>query len=398
MVTVNVFVRISLLYSFLVFLIPAANGHIVLKTPTPYGNPDTSPLEASGSNYPCKLPAGFNATNFQSVSSGSTFEATFSGTAVHNGGSCQFAVTKDMQPSKTSDFRVILSIEGGCPGLNGQTTSYQVTAVPELASGNWVATWVWYNNIGNREIYQNCFGLNVVGSTASEADFESLPPMALYNLEDFNSCKTVETYDVEFPNPGKYVIKGSGFKPQAPSGCGSKTGTVLDAGASGGMGPSGNSTGSSSSSGSSSADGGSASYTSTSSTTVMSTIYASSTSVESTVTESGQQTTATSSAAPYANSSAAGGAAPTTLATSISPAGAAPSTPAPAPGGNGNGTSGSGSATTQSCQTNGAVVCSSDGTLFGLCNFGVAVMESVSAGTKCTNGEVVRRSAKFGRS
>ncbi|KAK6345753.1 hypothetical protein TWF718_007660 [Orbilia javanica] len=46
--------------------------------------------------------------------------------------------------------------------------------------------------------------------------------------------------------------------------------------------------------------------------------------------------------------------------------------------------------TLDTCPTNGAIVCSSDGTKFYLCNFGRAVpMGSVAAGTYCKNGKIV---------
>lgn len=161
-----------------------------MRTPIPYGTPDTSPLEASGSNYPCKLDQvqEFNSSNVTPLKVGSSFEVSFSGTAVHNGGSCQFGLTKDLQPSKSSDFRVIMSILGGCPGLNAQTNKYNIPLPSEIPSGNYSLAWSWWNNVGNREMYQDCSPVSVEGGSATQSDFESLPPMALYNLDDFNSC------------------------------------------------------------------------------------------------------------------------------------------------------------------------------------------------------------------
>ena len=46
---------------------------------------------------------------------GSQQSLSFTGSAVHGGGSCQISLTKDLKPTKDTDFRVILSIEGGCP-------------------------------------------------------------------------------------------------------------------------------------------------------------------------------------------------------------------------------------------------------------------------------------------
>lgn len=41
-----------------------------------------------------------------------------------------------------------------------------------------------------------------------------------------------------------------------------------------------------------------------------------------------------------------------------------------------------------SCSPNGAVVCSADGSEFGICNFGRVVFQPVAAGTKCVDGEI----------
>ncbi|KAK6501033.1 hypothetical protein TWF506_003788 [Arthrobotrys conoides] len=50
--------------------------------------------------------------------------------------------------------------------------------------------------------------------------------------------------------------------------------------------------------------------------------------------------------------------------------------------------------TLDTCPTNGAIVCSPDGSKFYLCNFGRAVpMGSVAAGTYCSNGKIVTKGA-----
>lgn len=41
-----------------------------------------------------------------------------------------------------------------------------------------------------------------------------------------------------------------------------------------------------------------------------------------------------------------------------------------------------------SCAPNGAVICSKDGSEFGICNFGRVVFQPVAAGTKCVDGEI----------
>jgi hypothetical protein len=380
----------------LLFFVGAVSGHIRMTQPIPYGTPDTSPLKASGSDYPCKLQQvdGFNASTVTDLQVGSTFHVAFYGTAVHNGGSCQFSLTKDRQPSAKSSFKTIYSILGGCPGLNGQTTTYDIPVPSEVPSGDYSLSWSWYNNIGNRELYMNCAPVRISGSSASDSDFEGLPNMALYNLADYNTCKTVETYDVEFPNAGNYVEKGITYKPMAPAGCGSYKGTDVDAGAppsnnpqASGSGTNLGSAGAASStssnlpvSASSVAGGHSGLYTSTPCATVFSTVYASSTTdlVASTIIEPphpaethlatpsvtvpGLMTFLTLSATGVAPSNVSS----TTVTTSIP------------------------------CPPDRAIICASDGTQFGLCNFGTAIMQPVAAGTKCSNGQIINRSAKFG--
>ena len=72
----------------------------------------------------------------------------------------------------------------------------------------------------------NCATVSVSGSSASDSSFSGLPDMAVYNIAKKNQCKTAESFDVDFPNPGKYVDRKSD-KPQAPvgTGCGSGSGS-----------------------------------------------------------------------------------------------------------------------------------------------------------------------------
>jgi hypothetical protein len=139
-----------------VFFASKALGHISLQSPVPYGRPDTSPLNPSGSNFPCKTDNGFGISRVTKMKVGDSQTISFAGTAVHSGGSCQLSLTPGFRPTVDSDFKVILSIEGGCPGLNGQTTSYDYKIPEEVPNGNYSFGWTWYNNIGNREIYMNC--------------------------------------------------------------------------------------------------------------------------------------------------------------------------------------------------------------------------------------------------
>lgn len=44
--------------------------------------------------------------------------------------------------------------------------------------------------------------------------------------------------------------------------------------------------------------------------------------------------------------------------------------------------------TGSSCSSNGELVCSADGTQFGICNFGVVSFQAAAAGTKCVDGMI----------
>ena len=105
----------------------AVNGHMIMKTPTPFGGSslDNSPLTSS--NYPCKVtsdPSSFySGTTATEMAIGETQTLSFTGSAVHGGGSCQLAVTSDAAPDASTNWQVILSIESGCPSTDGTAAS-----------------------------------------------------------------------------------------------------------------------------------------------------------------------------------------------------------------------------------------------------------------------------------
>lgn len=200
-----------------------ASGHILMTNPVPYGkaNLDNSPLLADGSNFPCKMRSGvYDAQGASNVyAQGSTQQLSFQGTAVHGGGSCQVSVTTDAKPDKNSVWKVIKSIEGGCPA-KGQTGNmgnsanaevpfkYDFTVPKELASGNYTLAWTWFNKVGNREMYMNCAPLTVTGNSGTESFMNGLPDMFVANVG--NDCTTPDSKDVKFPNPGKAVEQLNG--------------------------------------------------------------------------------------------------------------------------------------------------------------------------------------------
>jgi hypothetical protein len=156
----------------------------------------------------------------------------FVGTAVHGGGSCQVSITYDAEPNENSVWKVIYSIEGGCPAKNavgnlGDDASkpvpdgYEFLVPAELPTGRATLAWTWFNKIGNREMYMNCAPVDIVGANAKrtveeddlvanltqvierrdQSFYNSLPDMFTANIG--KGCATIEGTDVVFPNPGE---------------------------------------------------------------------------------------------------------------------------------------------------------------------------------------------------
>lgn len=401
-------------------LFGSAQAHITMQNPVPFNELyDTAPMMASGSDFPCKRGAsqGYAAKAVANATVGQPIQLSFHGSADHNGGSCQIVLSKDdfSSLSPTSKFKVIYSIMGGCPGLNGAENSYSIPIPSEVPSGSYTMGWTWFNKVGNREMYMNCATMAISGGKGSDADFSSLPDMAVYNIASQNDCKTAETVDVQFPNPGKYVLTGPGFTPGPPTGScatGGTNSTIAPGNSTGGgsvVAPNGGSsvTGNpgagapsatsgagntasfddgqyhpnASGTGKATASVKASSATSAAATTLMATA--------SPTVEAPKAITAISAASPAPNS-ANGTSGPSSgfIGKTPLPPAAAPSggSPIPAP------------ATGNACSTDGAIVCSPDGTQFGLCNFGKVQFAAVSAGTRCVDGKVVGRRARKVRS
>ncbi|PTB78796.1 lytic polysaccharide monooxygenase [Trichoderma longibrachiatum ATCC 18648] len=207
-------------------LASAASAHMKMSNPVPYGQSglDNAPLKPDGSDFPCKI-GGSGSYNLEGASNvfaqGSTQQLSFVGSAVHGGGSCQVSVTTDAQPDKNSVWKVIKSIEGGCPaqdqvGNMGDNAAeidpykYNFTIPDELASGKYTLAWTWFNKVGNREMYMNCAPLTVTGSGGSSDFLNTLPDMFVANIFGDEKCNTVDDKDLEFPDPGTDVVRMNG--------------------------------------------------------------------------------------------------------------------------------------------------------------------------------------------
>jgi hypothetical protein len=358
---------------------PAAYAHMILSNPVPYGNPTSSPLSASGSDFPCQNVA-YTATKVNELTVGETMLMSWKGGAVHGGGSCQVALTTDKEPTKDSKWKVIHSIEGGCP-----LSEIPIPIPEEVPSGEMALAVTWYNKIGNREIYMNCAPVAISGGSDDISAFESLPDLALANIAvgEGANCKTKEMFDYTFENPGKYVTRiGNG--PFVSLCGGAASGGNAQPGAPNGKSPV-----------QAPNDG---KYTPVASQAPTSQTPVS----EATI----SQAPAPSAPASQAPSSPVNSTMPLvvtstvrTLLTVTATAtagrsskvsqGPASSTPAPqatqAPFSNSTVGGGQGI-----CTTDGELICNGE-TQFGLCNHGKVVWQNVAAGTKCTNGKIAKR-------
>ncbi len=196
----------------------AASAHMIMVSPVPYSSPQVqqSPLLPSGDNFPCQLSAGMTPSGTAAeYALGSSQSLKFIGQAVHGGGSCQVSITYDNPPTKDSVFRVIHSIQGGCPakgqtGNMGDSASapdpftYDFTIPTDIPAGEAVVAWTWFNKIGNREMYMNCAPVKLTGSGGDKSNFDKLPEILKANIG--NGCSTTEGTDIEFPNPGDSVV------------------------------------------------------------------------------------------------------------------------------------------------------------------------------------------------
>ncbi|OQE35421.1 hypothetical protein PENCOP_c013G05456 [Penicillium coprophilum] len=198
------------------------NAHMIMSSPIPFSKDslNNSPLLENGKDFPCKLrDNAFEAPATETIIAiGENYPLTFIGSATHGGGSCQISLTTDLQPSKSSEWKVIKSFEGGCPANVGGNMeggpdiidpfTFNFTIPDGISAGKYTLAWTWFNRIGNREMYMNCAPITVSGGSSKRSPEElerraaSFPPMFVANI---NGCTTPESVDIRFPQPGDYV-------------------------------------------------------------------------------------------------------------------------------------------------------------------------------------------------
>lgn len=382
-----------------------ASGHLTMQWPVPFGvdTLNNSPLVdakpgTAQSDYPCKQRSGvYDISAMNNVQVGKPNLLAFEGSASHGGGTCQLAISTDLEPTANSTFKLIQTYEGNCPVVNsdGNTGTDDYTwSLPEgTPNGRLTFAWLWYNRIGNRELYMNCAPLDVTGGSDNTDFYDSLPNIYLINMPT-SECESVETADVEIPYPGQYVLKANEASIAAASGpsCeasaaamtqglkGYKSATIQNLAAT--QAPAQNNV-----------QTGAATGAATQSAAATSSAAAGGYS----------QSAATSSAAAAPSAPPNSGfmtmskpgaysapAAPSAYPTMSSPANAGVA--APSGYAASSGSSPSSTSDGSSCSEEGAMVCSSDGKHFGLCDHGKAVMRAVASGTTCSNGQIRKRS------
>ncbi|KAI5866289.1 hypothetical protein GGS23DRAFT_379405 [Durotheca rogersii] len=221
-------------------------GHVVLENPKPfrfvaYG--PSNPISSTGSDFPCKIPSGgtLEPDGPPTVMAiGEEQVASFVGQAVHGGGSCQFALAGPIAdeawadyPLKNSEWKVIHSIEGGCPARNQKGNlegpnqdKYSFTIPDAIAPGDYIFSWTWLARIGGQpEYYQNCAPITVTPAKAKRsrasdrraaiAKRAELPELFMANMGDVSGgCTTGEALQqqvaIAFPDPGSSVERPEG--------------------------------------------------------------------------------------------------------------------------------------------------------------------------------------------
>ncbi|CAF9915409.1 MAG: hypothetical protein GOMPHAMPRED_000748 [Gomphillus americanus] len=194
-----------------------AASHMIMKTPAPFSKvpPDNSPLSSSGANFPCKNDGSvgfYDTTSRTTMAIGETQTLSFTGSAVHGGGSCQLAVTSDKAPTASTSWQVILSIEGGCPSITGDGPSTYNYEIPDgIATGDATLAWTWISKLaGQPEYYMNCAPITITGGSKKRsidvAKRATFPDLFVANLASINDCKAGPGVDVIYPDPGSNMM------------------------------------------------------------------------------------------------------------------------------------------------------------------------------------------------
>ena len=382
----------------LLALAASASAHMILEYPVPYGKATLNSSPLAPGDYPCKQRSGvYEVSEMNQWNAGETKTISFIGSAVHGGGSCQFSMTTDTEPTESSQWKVIHSVVGGCPSnVTGNleenaaghgAATFPVTMPENMPDGQYTFAWSWLNKVGNREFYMNCAPVQVgsTGATASAANaaaaLGSLPDMFVANLPD-TQCSTTQGEDFNYPDPGQSLVDGAGADlGDSLSGAGCASMTKMGAG----NGEIGSPTGGASAS--------TPAATQPAATSAATSAPAASAPAASSGAGYSAAPIASSAAPVYSAASSAVVSVPGVFAPGAS---SAPAATATAPAATSaaasaapvaSSTPSSGSSDCTPCTSDGAVVCIGTSS-FGLCDRGCAVPQALAAGMACTDGTI----------
>ncbi|KAF3801925.1 hypothetical protein GCG54_00015147 [Colletotrichum gloeosporioides] len=226
----------SLLFTslFTSLFLSLTSAHVVLENPKPFkfvADGPTNPISSTGDDFPCKVPPGasYIVDGERTVYAvGEPQTATFAGQAVHGGGSCQFALSTDTEPTKQSTWMVIHSIEGGCPARNqkgnleGPNKDEYTFSIPQgIAPGEYTFAWTWQARVGGQpEYYMNCAPITVVAAKKRRGHARGgwgvskrqtqFPELFMANMGEVSGgCTTNEALTaqvpIKYPNAGTSV-------------------------------------------------------------------------------------------------------------------------------------------------------------------------------------------------
>ncbi|OAF59377.1 hypothetical protein VC83_04250 [Pseudogymnoascus destructans] len=133
---------------------------------------------------------------------GSTQKFTVVGSITHKGGSCRASLSTDGGIT----FTVIQSYIGNCLLVS----EFPFTVPSDTPTGPAVFSWTWFNKVGNREMYMNCASVTISSGSGSgpvDTAFSSRPDAFVTNVG--KGCSTLESIDLEFPDPGPDITVNS---------------------------------------------------------------------------------------------------------------------------------------------------------------------------------------------
>ncbi|KAM0683376.1 hypothetical protein MDAP_001797 [Mitosporidium daphniae] len=134
-----------------------------------------------------------------SFNPGDTVNVSFTGSARHHGGLCQFALSYDHD----IHFYLIAEYRYGCPD-----SSYTwPVKIPDDAPpcSKCTFSWAWVNAVGNREYYMDCADITINGPTqpASSCGPSCGKFLQVYNFPGFGTLQPQEGYGG--PSASKYI-------------------------------------------------------------------------------------------------------------------------------------------------------------------------------------------------